>query len=156
MKSFIPFLFILLFSCKPTENSSDHNKPLLFIELNAGKNGDFTQKVNRVISNQNDFNEVWDKAFSNFTDKEKTPEIDFKNKLILLVTMGQKNSGGYTIKIDQLTETQDNITVTILETSPGKSCVTSEVLTFPYQIVEIDKTTKKLVFETKEKVYDCN
>ena len=101
------------------------------------------------------WNAAWNAAFSRFSDQPKPAKIDFENQLILLVTMGEKNSGGYSIKIDSIVENEKTIVVTILETSPGKSCITTSMMTYPYQMVELKNSTKEVIFKTIEKFYDC-
>ena len=147
-----------LFSCKTTQTiSSVATTPQLipFVELSTGINGDFSKKKNTIITNQKEYNTAWAAAFSRFSDQPKPAQIDFKNKIILLVTMGEKNSGGYTIKIDSIEENEKNIIVTILETSPGKGCITTSMMTYPYQMVEVKNSNKEVIFKTIEKTFDC-
>jgi len=158
MRVFLIILVTVLFSCKSTQTVTPiTSEPQIipFVELSAGLNGDFSEKINKIITNQNEYNAAWTAAFSRFSDQPKPAQIDFKNKLILLVTMGEKNSGGYSIKIDSIVENEKTIVVTILETSPGKSCTTTSVMTYPYQMVELKSSTKEVVFKTIEKSFDC-
>jgi protease stability complex PrcB-like protein len=158
MRVFLLIAIIVLVSCKPSETVSPvvlESQAIAFVELNSGTNGDFPEKSNKVISNQTDYNDAWGAAFSRFFDKQKPARIDFENKMILLVTMGEKTSGGYTIKIDSIKEDEKTLVVTILETSPGKGCMNTSVMTYPYQIIELKKSKKEVVFKTIEKIYNC-
>ncbi|OFY88983.1 MAG: hypothetical protein A3K10_17795 [Bacteroidetes bacterium RIFCSPLOWO2_12_FULL_31_6] len=155
---FFLLLTTLLFSCKTNQTISTvvaEPQIIPFVELSVGLNGDFSEKINKIITNQNEYNAAWNAAFSRFSDQPKPAKIDFENQLILLVTMGEKNSGGYSIKIDSIVENEKTIVVTILETSPGKSCITTSMMTYPYQMVELKNSTKEVIFKTIEKFYDC-
>lgn len=155
---FFLLLTFILFSCKSNQTISptvSESQIIPFVELSAGLNGDFSEKTNKIITNQNEYNATWTAAFSRFSDQPKPAKIDFENQLILLVTMGEKNSGGYTIKIDSIEENEKTIVVTILETSPGKSCITTSMMTYPYQIVGLKNSTKEVIFKTVEKSIDC-
>lgn len=152
-------LSITLFSCKSTEKSTDEsvkNPSVLFIELNAGNNGGFNEKINKVITSQIELDKVWEAAFVNYAIKEKTPVVDFKTHTVVLVALGEQNSGGSEIKIDQITESKEGLNISILNTKAGKGCVTTDVITYPYQIVQIEKTGKKISFTSTEKVIDCD
>ena len=158
MRLFLILLATTLFSCKTSQvvsTTSFEPKVISFVELNSGTNGDFPIKSNEVISNQSDYNKAWEAAFKRFFDKQKPARIDFENSMILLVTMGEKTSGGYKIKIDSIVENEKTIVVTVLETSPGKNCMTTSVMTYPHQIVELKKSTKEVVFKTIENTYNC-
>jgi hypothetical protein len=159
MRIFLITLATIFFSCKTNQvvsTTSFEPKNITYIELNSGTNGDFPEKTNKIINNQNDYNEAWTAAFKRFFDKQKPARIDFETKMILLVTMGEKTSGGYTIKIDSITENEKTIVVTVLETSPGKNCMNTSVMTYPHQIVELKKSSKEIVFKTVEKTYNCD
>ncbi len=155
------FLFIALFfliSCKSNQVITPiESKPQVvsFVELNSGTNGGFPEKSHKVITDQTTFNIMWEAAFERFSDPQKPPRIDFENKMIVLVTMGIQNSGGYSIKVSTGIETDSDITLTVLETKPGASCATSDVMTFPYQIIELKKSKKEVIFKTTNKVFDC-
>jgi len=134
----------------------ESNAPIVFTELNAGNNGGFPEKTQKTITSQNEFNGVWEAAFKNYLNKETAPIIDFKTKTIILVTFGEHNNGGAEIKIEKIIETNENVVVSILETKTGKGCVTTESIIYPYQIVEIEKPSKKIIFKTNLKVIDCD
>ena len=157
MRIFIIILATIFFSCKSNEATTKvESKPqtVIFSELSSGTNGGFSEKMSKIITSQNEFNEIWSTTFNRFSEAPKPPRIDLENKMIILVTMGIKNSGGHTIKISNVLENKSDITVTITETKPGTSCATTDVMTFPYQIVELKKIDKKAIFKTLEETYN--
>ena len=160
MKSFFIFISILgLLSCKsPQPSASPSMEKVVFtpIEIQSGDNGGFKTNTNLVISTQEEFLKIWDQAFAYYMNKETAPSIDFEKNVVLLVALGQKTSGGHTIKVSSVVETKDSTIVNILKTSPGKSCMTAEVITYPYQIVQIEKPIKNIQFSAIEKVIDCD
>lgn len=159
MKNIFILISILgLLSCKPSESttSSVAEKTVFTpIEIQSGDNGGYKTKTNLVISTQKEFLKIWEQAFANYMNKESAPEVDFKKNIILLVALGEKTSGGYTIKVNSVIESEDNTIVNILNTSPGKGCMTTEALTYPYQIVQIEKPNNTVKFSEMEKVIDC-
>ncbi len=66
------------------------------------------------------------------------PAINFKEKTIVAVFMGQKNSGGYSIGIESVTIKDNTAIVQVNETVPEGMAAT--VMTNPYCIAVIPKT----------------
>ena len=117
MKNIFIFISILgLLSCKPSQSttSSVAEKTIFTpIELQSGDNGGFKTKTNLVISTQKEFLKIWGQAFVNYMNKETAPEVDFEKNIILLVALGEKTSGGHTIKVNSVTESKDNTVVKV-------------------------------------------
>ncbi|MDF1673226.1 MAG: protease complex subunit PrcB family protein [Vicingaceae bacterium] len=159
MKNILILISILgLLSCKSSQSStSSVMEKVVFtpIELKSGNNGGFKTKTNLVISTQEEFLKIWNQAFANYMNKETAPEVDFEKNIILLVALGEKTSGGYTIKVDNVIETKDNTVVNVLYTSPGKGCMTTESITYPFQIIQIEKPNKAILFSKKNIVFGC-
>ncbi len=151
-----------MFSCKtcqPTQKSegeSINNLTVIFNELNSGNNGGFNEKNNKVITNQTELDAIWATAFANYMVKETAPTVDFNTNMLILVALGEQNNGGSEIKVEKITETKTELIVSILETKAGKGCVTTDMMTYPYQIIQLKKSTKKTNFNTLEKVIDCD
>jgi hypothetical protein len=162
VRLFLIVLSVTLFSCKtcqPTQksrNESVKNPSVMFNELNSGNNGGFNEKTNKVITSQTELDALWEAAFVNYMLKEKAPVVDFKTQTVLLVALGEQNSGGSEIKVEQITETKEGLNVSVLNTKAGEGCVTSDVITYPYQIVQIEKAGKKISFSSTEKIIDCD
>ena len=174
MKIFIPISILVVFaSCKSTKETSKEVtntttttentntaaaptfKEVIFSTLSEGNNGGFMGKQNVVITSQEKLEEVWNEAYSNYMKKPAVPLVSFESKMVLLVTMGEQNNGGFSIKVASITEHENNIIVIVEETIPGNSCMTTSVITFPYEIIEMPTTLKKIVFKNVEKVYSC-
>lgn len=148
---------VTLFACsKANKNMVKYSpKNTIIIELHSGNNGGFKEETNQVITNKAEFEKIWKQAYANYMIKEETPEVDFEKNVVLLVAMGEKSSGGHTIKITNATETSNNTIVNVLSTSPGKGCMTTESITYPFQIVQIEKPNKPIEFKIEKKVIDC-
>lgn len=148
----------VLLSCKSTEVPTQNEyKPIsvIFSELNSGTNGDFPEKTSKVITDQGTYNGIWGQAFANFSNQQRPSKIDFENKMVVLVASGIQRSGGHTIKIKSVEESKNNITINVDVSKPGESCMTSSVITFPYQIIELKKSTKEVTFNIIDKIYQC-
>ena len=152
---------ILFFACKTTETTSKdlsiEEKPQqeIIIELASGTNSGFEKAISKVITSQAELTETWGEAYKNLMPSPKPPKIDFEEYQVVLVAMGMKNSGGYSIKIASVNNSKGNYMINVTETSPGKNCMTTEALTFPFQLIQVKKPTGKTIFNVTEKVIDC-
>lgn len=151
----------LLFSCKPTENIDkkdsliNQGKQIEFNVIKEGTNSGFKTSGKWYIEKESGLPIVWDSIFVNYMQKDPLPKIDFNANEVYVVTMGEQNSGGYTIKVASVIETKKEVVVTIEESKPGKSCMTTSVMTYPYQLFTIPKIGKTVRFNWIEKIYDC-
>jgi hypothetical protein len=157
MRFFIVLLISVLFSCKTTETAVElnSNNPVLFFEIDASQYSGFAEQTQQIITTQVDLNIIWETAHSHLDLSKNAPTIDFNKNVILVVATGQRNSGGYLLKINQIIESEKNYNVDVLETKPGKGCMTTQALTSPYQMVQIEKPNKHILFKSLEKVIDC-
>ena len=81
--------------------------------------------------------------------------VDFRSKRAVLLSMGGRSTGGYSIKVDAVEDYDDYIKLKVLLTKPGNNCITTQALTSPYQFIEIE-SDKELVIEEKVMVVNCN
>ena len=70
----------------------------------------------------------------------------------MAVFQGTQSSGGYEISIEEIVETENSLEVAVKAISPGNRCVVTGIATKPFDIVEIEKTEKQIVFHVKHKV----
>lgn len=59
-------------------------------------------------------------------------------KLYILVTYGEKPTGGYTVEITDTEVKEDELLVTAEFTEPGPDEIVTQALTYPYDLVVID------------------
>ena len=108
-----------------------------------------------MITSQEKLEEIWNEAYSNYMKKPAVPVLNFENKMVLLTTMGEQNNGGFSIKVASITEHENNIMIIVEENIPDNNCMTTSVITYPYEIIEMPTTIKKVVFKNVEKIYSC-
>ena len=66
------------------------------------------------------------------------------NKNILIIAMGERNTGGYSITVTKVEIKGNEATVYVKETSPELDAVTTQVLTQPIAQVEFSKKPEKI------------
>ena len=130
----------------PNDNGNNgfQEKELSFETVDKDFYSNIQEKSQKAIQNSEDFQELWNEIGS----LKMLEEIDFSKYTVIAVFQGQKTSGGYYIEISKITDKKDSILVNVIEieAAPGQAAA---VITSPYHIVRIPKTTKLIKFETK-------
>ena len=68
---------------------------------------------------------------------EKMKHDDISNANYVVLNMGEKNTGGYSIAVEKVEETDKNIVITVKEVSPAPDAMVMQVITYPYTVVKI-------------------
>jgi hypothetical protein len=63
------------------------------------------------------------------------PAVDFTRDVVVVAAAGQRQTGGHEIAIDRVTQTDGELTVEVVERTPGPNCMTTASLTQPVDIV---------------------
>jgi len=74
---------------------------------------------------------------------EEVPQIDFASFNVVVLYMGQKNTGGYSIDVANVGISGDTAYIKKIEAAPED--MATMALTYPYVIVKIPKTDKVVV-----------
>jgi PrcB C-terminal len=132
MKKVISVLAVfVLISCgsKKTSKSNVALYEVLTQQSDGGGNIKFFEiltEPNEIMMLQND---------PLLKDKMKKDDIDHSNYVIL--NMGEKNTGGYSIEVEKVEENDKNIIITVKENVPAKDAMVMQVISYPYTVVKI-------------------
>lgn len=138
MKRIIKILFImmilgisfLLSSCKHEKTDLEKIKDL---EFTVVEDEDIPAELKVIIEEK----------------KVKPFKLSFSNKDYLYIVMGygEKPTGGYSIKVDDLYLTKNAIYFNTSLLGPPKDEVVTQAITYPYIVVKIEYIDKSVVFE---------
>ena len=84
------------------------------------------------------------------------PSVDFNHDVVVAVAAGQRPTGGYEIAIDQVTHSDGQLTVEVVERTPGPNCMTTASLTQPVDVVVVPAAdAKSLSFLERKEIRGC-
>lgn len=83
------------------------------------------------------------------------PRVDFAREAIVVATMGQRATGGYTISIDGAQVAGDTITLVVTSRSPGRTCGTTAALSSPMALARVTRPRVPIRFVERAVVTDC-
>lgn len=122
-------MLLLLFSCT-TAKLPLESKPLYDVLIGSDYGGASFQFY-EIISTEAEFNILLsDQIIKPYVKKE-----DILNSNFILVNMGEKKSGGYSLKVQKVEELPDKIVVTLKEIEPKRILATE--VTNPCYVIRI-------------------
>jgi len=116
-------------------------RDLYFQTISKGDFSEYRDIKNYVIKNNFEWENLREKA-----GILVTPNINFDEKKVIAVSMGERRTGGYSIEITRITEKEDYIEVFIRERSPSPENFVTMVITHPYHIVKVERIDKEVRF----------
>ena len=140
----VPFI-VMIVSCnckkETVAKESSSSKQPLFEVLSESQYQGKEQESFEVIRDVASFKSLYQSI-----NNEDLPKIDFTKQSVVALFLGQRNSGGYAIKIKNVTEKDGKIYVEVEKLSPQPGEGVTMAITNPYSIVKIN-STKEIVFK---------
>ena len=96
-----------------------------------------------VVRTAGEWEELW-RVHATGRDR---PKVDFGREIVVGVFMGSRPTAGFKIEIVGVDEAGGSRVVRYRESMPRRDAITAQVLTSPYELVAIPKTTDEIRFE---------
>jgi hypothetical protein len=98
---------------------------------------------------------AWDQFWSELGVGDR-PAIDFNRNVVVAVAAGQRPTGGHEIAVDRVTQTEGELIVDVVETTPGPNCITTASLTQPVDVVVVPNTNaQSWSFMERKEIRGC-
>lgn len=108
-----------------------------------------------LLRTEAEWRELWAELAAGRIPPPELPVIDFGSRMVIVAAMGRRPTGGYAISIEDVRATEDVLYVTVVETSPGAGCMTTQALTAPVAVVTVERHPGEPVFREREEALDC-
>ena|SRR5260221_9213100 len=133
--------------------SSEHDVSFRVIDSGTLAPGTTVRK-NYAAYSQASLLKMW--AMAHGTDTTLPPAVNFSTEYVIGVFAGQKPTGGYSIAVTSVSDLSDTRTIAITLTKPGAGCITTQMVTSPYQIIAVPKSEAALSHTDAENSTPCN
>jgi hypothetical protein len=134
----------------PTEPTSPipaiESVTIPFTTVAQGSNSSISVPNKLVITTSGQWQQLWQDMHSSRAPIPALPTIDFDTTMVIAVFAGEHPTAGYSITITQITDEGDHIQVNVKTTQPAAGGMTLQVLTQPYHLVQLAKSTKPIQF----------
>lgn len=166
IRGFVPALLVALLGCSNVSiGAPSLDIPVGAIDLGWGSTGaehiakgyysGLGAAERTVIEDQSAWAAAWAKLSANTRPAPPAPMIDFARYSVILVALGERGTGGYSIEVTRLASTSDYLYAEVTSTSPGSRCGTTQALTQPYDIVRIPRAHPPVVFTERSVTNEC-
>lgn len=133
-------LALVLFSCGANKNAAANLKPMYEVLLqqnDGGGNINFYE----ILSEPNEIKML----LHDEKLKGKINTADVQQSNFVILNMGQKPTSGYSVTVDSVIETNENIVIKVREISPDPNAMVMQVITYPYTVVKINSKKEILI-----------
>jgi PrcB C-terminal len=114
----------------------------------------YQSAVQLVVRTEGDWAAVW-KTLGAALPSLPMPAVDFGREMVLVVSAGSRPTGGWSITIEAVERAGDALHVSILESSPGRFCLTTQMLTHPAAAVAVPRLAGPVTFSRRTVAKDC-
>jgi hypothetical protein len=127
------FAVLLLLGCGTTKKTGTSDKPLYEI-LTQQENGGGNIRFFEILTEEKEITMLQ----SDRKLKTKVTSADVSTSNFIILNMGEKTSGGYSIDVESVEETPKKIIVTVKDNVPAAGSMVTQAITYPYTIVKIN------------------
>jgi len=125
--------------------------PTVLLTLNVSG---FTESTEAVLREPGALADAWKTAHSGIPGNPP-PSIDFAKQMVVLVAIGSRNTGGYTVRVDSVSRASDGALVSYTVVSPGPTCMTPQMITSPTVAVSVPRIDGSVQFKRSDVVDHC-
>ncbi len=123
------------------ETTTNPETEVDFTTISSGTGGGAKQPSRSVVTGPEDWEELRG-SFQHSQELPEDPEIDWEEEMIIAVFMGEQRTGGYRIEIDELTQTNGELSVQIKRSEPEPGQPVTQALTYPYHIIKTEAVSQ--------------
>lgn len=114
-----------------------------------------TQRNQAAIRDEDAWRSYWQRIEGDRAAWEIAPRPDFTKDMLVLASAGTKPTTGYSLRVLGANETSKQVTVTVVELTPGARCVVAASSTAPVIVVALPRSDRPVKFEQETQRLDC-
>jgi hypothetical protein len=122
----------------------------IFESLTSG----FPERAGLALRTRAAYDETMRTAYGILADAAPPP-VDFERDMVIVVALGERATGGYAVRVDAIEQDADGVVIRSTETSPGPTCIVSQMLTSPVQVVSTPAIEGAVRFEWRQVTEAC-
>jgi hypothetical protein len=108
-----------------------------------------------VVTDALSWGVVWHRAYATVTPQPPQPVVNFATEAVIVVSLGERFTGGFDIRADSIVTHDGGIAVYLTTVAPGARCVTTQSLTQPVHAVRVPRPHGPAYFDERPIVRDC-
>lgn len=125
-----------------------------YTRLYSAWNSGYLEPVQQVLKTAAELAAAW-RAIHGGSQGEPVPKVDFSRQMVVLLALGQRPTGGYSLKFDGTSSSGIGVVVSYTITVPGPGCMTAQVLSSPVELVAVPRMDGVVHFDATQVVQRC-
>ncbi|MGI8766103.1 MAG: protease complex subunit PrcB family protein, partial [Gemmatimonadaceae bacterium] len=125
-----------------------------FTRMLSAPTSGFAEGQELVLRNETELSAAW-KTVHAGVPGNPAPSIDLARNMVVLLALGQRSTGGHTVRFDSLTREGTGAVVHYTVTSPGPGCMTTQMITSPIDVVSVPRVDGAIRFQKSEVTERC-
>ena len=143
-------------SSKGVSNSSSKMDTVTFEVISFGSQSAVEQEGVQLIDDESTWISLWKEVHQNRFPTPEPISVDFSTHQVIAIFMGMKTTGGYQVKAESLQIDSSTFRLQAIYELPGKNCMLTEALTYPFLILKTPRqSTQKVDTQITRKQIDC-
>ncbi len=128
------------------ESAREPYSPVTFLTVSKGYRSGVRAPQQIVLSNQDEWSELWRKHSSELYSTP--PTVLFDQEFVVAIFLGEKTTGGYDITIVRAERNDDELVIYFEEITPAPGSMLIQAFMQPFHIVRFNKNdlSKKVSF----------
>jgi hypothetical protein len=123
------------------------------LERDSGSSSGYDARTTFVIRTKRRWRHVWQRLHAGRFPPPARPRVDFRRSTVIAVLRGSGTGVG--LRIEAVERAGDGLRVRAAETRAGSGCVVPQVISKPYEVIRVARTTGRVGTERVERVRDC-
>jgi hypothetical protein len=124
------------------------------VPLLAQQTSGFTEPVELVLRDRAALADAWRTLHAGLPGNPP-PSVDLVSRMVVLVALGERSTGGHDVRVDGVVPDGDGATVRYTVTQPGPGCMTTQMITSPVVAVSVPRVAGDVRFERRTATQAC-
>lgn len=89
----------------------------------------------------------WEALWREHQSDREPPRVDFSRSMVVALFMGSRRTAGYAIEVTRVERDDTGLTVFYRRAAPAPDAMTAQVITAPFQIIQLDRVPGNVRFQ---------
>ena len=128
--------------------------PRPFTRILSAATSGFSEPAEMVLRDRASLSGAWS-TLANGVAGNPPPNVNFARTMLVLLALGPRGTGGHSIHVDSVQASGNDLVVHYTVTSPGRDCVSVQMLTSPVAVISIERNSGDVHFKRRSMVGTC-
>lgn len=138
----VSWVFLVVVGCggvapRPGPGEAAQARVLSFRVLDSGAQSGITSPQERVVGGAEEWERLWQAHQARGFPRRLLPAADFVRELCIAIVVGERPTGGFAVRVEQVVESAAGIEVVYRVTAPAPGAIVSQVLTSPFVMISV-------------------